>query len=715
MLVQLVKLVDLDLRQQATWGMLDNKPFSASEDERMADTTSPVKPTKRRDFLAGVGAAALLSAFPFPSKPALASSTRKAAPANATIARLGIYPPIGISRVGGSDKWFLAPEVPGVLPDTNGDYKDGTQSIKKQVQRFRIYAFDDQGQVIKEVTAADGKIKWCVHVANTKAAWYGFNNPLDNGDKAPGLPGQRRNQYFVTNQERENMLVIDGGETTITGTNTNADGTGEAYAMGGRFWDEIDVGLGQLRTDDAGRLLVFPSDGKSDSPNNSAITSFADNDGWHDDWCDGPVEATVTLADGTELAADHAWVASVGPNFAPEIPPVSTLYDVINSLNLAEGWVPPLVGPISFRAQVYPTFRRLALMEWVSTEANLRQGWLDIGDFSDPAYLAKLRDPSPANRTFRESVFKKFRNPYNDAPDAYITERLKMPLMLGGGVNYDGSPLQWFRFPLKQYDDLAQWAIGNFTDDYEDPGADAISTLDDLDLAQQPDALTEAALEPCSGGGFHPGVELTYYLRIKKMYARNTDPKAEPFRLALGKRDTLVQNIGFLLTAETAFKGNPDLGAPPPIGPQWAGDLTRWMGLPWQCDAFSCQQVLMQEDFPTAVWWPALLPIDVLPEKYYKEALNADLSADERVKFFETREAWSRAVAGIGYHANASYWDGITNMITLWERLGFVMKRPGPIDADKPAGIPKEIFVEVGRDNMEARFKWNPSMGDLPN
>jgi len=43
MLVQLVKLVDLDLRQQATWGMLDNKPFSASEDERMADTTSPVK------------------------------------------------------------------------------------------------------------------------------------------------------------------------------------------------------------------------------------------------------------------------------------------------------------------------------------------------------------------------------------------------------------------------------------------------------------------------------------------------------------------------------------------------------------------------------------------------------------------------------------------------------------------------------------------------
>src|SRR5690606_34952095 len=115
---------------------------------------------------------------------------------------------------------------------------------------------------------------------------------------------------------------------------------------------------------------------------------------------------------------------------------------------------------------------------------------------------------------------------------------------------------------------------------------EAVTALDDLDLALRPDALTEAALEPCSGGAFHPGVELTYYLRLKELYARNRDPKAEPFRIALGKRPTLIQNIGFLLTAETAFKGNPELGTPPPLGPQGPGDLTRWMGLPWQCDAF---------------------------------------------------------------------------------------------------------------------------------
>jgi len=670
---------------------------------------------RRRDFLAG--AAALATAFPLLPKAAVAAGGRAPAPApaGARIARLGVYPAIGICRVGGSDRWFLAPEVPGLPARPEGGFKDGDQAIKKQVQRFRVYAFDDQGRVIREVMAAEARIEWRVHVANTKAAWYGFNNPLDNGDLAPGLPGRRRNQYFVTVAEREKMLVIDGGETTITGAGTNPDGGDHRYAMGGRFWDQFEVGLGHLRTDDQGRLLVFPPDGRSASPTAAPITSFADNDGWHDDWCDGPVEARVTFADGTAMDADHAWVASVGPNFAPEIPPISTLQDVIASLNVEQGWAPRPAGPISFRRDVYPTFRRLALMEWVAAAANLSQGWLAVGDFADPAYLARLRDPSVGNSEFRRSVFQKFRNPHNDAPDAYITERLKLPLMTGDGINYDGSPLQWFRFPDLQYEHLRLWADGAFVDDFDDAAADAVADLDDLDLAQQPDALTEAALEPCSGGAFHPGVELTYYLRLKEMYARHRDPAAEPFRLALGKRASLVQDIGFLLTPETAFNGNPALGTPPPIGPQGPGDLTRWMGLPWQCDAFSCQQVVMQTDFPTAVWWPALLPIDVLPEEYYRNMMRDDLPVDQRLKFFESRVAWSRGVAGIGYHANASYWDGITNMIALWERMGFVVKRPGPTGDPRLAAIPDEVYVEVGRGNMEGRFRWTPSMGDLPN
>ncbi|WP_022729792.1 CTQ-dependent glycine oxidase GoxA [Fodinicurvata sediminis] len=666
---------------------------------------------RRRDFLAtGTAFMAGLPLLPKASVAALPSL--EPAPEGARIARLGVYPAIGISRVGGSPEWYLAPEVPGLPPQPEGGFKDGTRLIKKQVQRFRIYAFDDKGRVIGEVTEGKASIRWNVHVANTKAAWYGFSNPLDNDDLAPGLPGEKRNSHFVSAEERARMLVIDGGPTTISGKDTNAEGSDPDFAMWGRFHDRTNVGFGQLRTDAEGRLLVLPPDGISDSPVGSPITSFADNDGSYDDWCDGPVRAEVTLADGRTLNADPGWVACVGPNFAPEIPPITTLHDVISDLNVSEGWQEAPVLPLSFRKHIYPIFRRLALMEWVSEAAFLRQGWLEIGDFSDPAYIERLADPGPYNESFRREVFAKFRDPNNDSDTAYRDERLKLPFMLGDGINYNGSPLQWFRFPKLQYAFLEHWAAGDFTNDLEDATADAIDSLNQVPLTQQPAALSEAALENCSGGAFHPGVELTYYLRLAPLYARAHDPKAEPFRLALGQRDSLLQDVGRLLTPEAAFQGGN--GAPAPIGPQMPGDLTRWMGLPWQCDAFSCQDVLMQDDFPTAVWWPALLPVDVLPEDHYDALMRADLPADQRRRFYENRVPWSRGVAGIGYHANASYWDGITNMIALWQRMGFIVKRPGPSDPERPDAIPQDLFVEVGRDNMEIRFDWTEDKGPLP-
>lgn len=677
-----------------------------------------IKNIKRRDFLAAAGGLALMSSFPLMAKSAVAATHRKMAPKGAKIHRLGIYPAIGICRVGGSEQYFLAPEVPGLPPQPEGGFKDGTQAIKKQAQRFRVYAFDDQDRVIKEIKDEPRvTIEWSVHLANTKAAWYGFNNPLDNGELAPGIPGQKRNQFFVSDAEREEHLVIDGKEKKITGRNENKNGKNSQYEFVGKFWDTEQVKLGKLKTDEEGRLIVIPPDGVSNSPTNAPITSFADNDGWHDDWGDGPVQARVTLEDGTVMEADTAWVACIGPNFAPEIPPVTTLYDAISNMNVNEGWTPAIETPISFRKYIYPIFRRLGLMEWVSSAANLRQGWLGVGDFSDPDYITKLADSSVSNRALRREIFSKFRNPHNISDTAYLEERLKMPMMLGDGINFDGSPLQWFQFPDQQYQYLADWAEGEFINDFYDTKADAIKAIDDLDLELQPDALTEAALEPCSGGAFHPGVELTYYLRIPQMYARQYNASSEPFRLAHKKRSDLVQNVGRLLTVDKAMNGDASLGTPSPLGHQWAGDLTRWMGLPWQCDAFSCQQVLMQEDFPTAVWWPALLPVDVLSEENYKQLMNEELSDNERVKFFENRVDWKRGVAGIGYHADASYWDGITNMISLWERMGFVVKRQGPKNAGKGAlsAIPAEMYVEVGRSNVEPRFHWTPSMGNLPN
>lgn len=658
---------------------------------------------KRRDFLGSLSAASAVALGV--SKVAVSDlNAAERAPKGAEIASLGVFPPIGISRVGNSDEWYYSPELPGVPPRAEGGYKDGEEQIKKQVQRFRIYAFDDEGRVIREITANEASICWKVRVANSKAAWYGFNNPLDNGAVAPGLPGQVRNQDVAPDQ-RDEMLVIDSGEVKITGAGTNWNGDQSEYRLQDTFWNDTEVKLGELRTDDAGRLLVFPGDGDSGTPvADNPIDNFSDNDGWYDDWCDGYVDAEVTFRGKKPMSAVHGWVASCGPNFAPEIPAFITLHDTIRDVMIDKG-LEERPQELSFRRDIYPLFQRLGLMDWVASSASLRQGWIRVGDFQNPRYISRLADPDPSNKPFREYTFRQFRDPESEEEQQY-----KLPYMLGDGINYDFSPAHWFLIPKLQYWVLKQWAAGNFVNDFDDEEIDGAESVDELDLALQPDALTRAALEPCSGGAFHPGVELTWPMRQKALYQAAAGNKGtDAYRIAKGNRESLTQDIGRLLTPEKAFKGTRE--TPPPIGPQMPGDLTRWMGIPWQCDAFSCQFVEFGNDFPNAVWWPALLPIDVLPQAYYNQVMRTDLDDDTRLKFAESRVTWSRGVAGIGYHAEASYSDGLSRMVALWDRMGFVVKRPGPVDDGAPEKLRHDFFVEVDRGSMDLTTNEPPNEG----
>ena len=130
----------------------------------------------KRDFLATTAHIGLLScALPLPVFAASTNANKKIL--DQEISYIGIYPPIGISRVGSAsvEHAFYSPEVPGFPPEPIGGFKDGTSKIKKQAQRFYLYGFNQSGEVVKEITAEDADIEWKVRVANTKAAWYGFN------------------------------------------------------------------------------------------------------------------------------------------------------------------------------------------------------------------------------------------------------------------------------------------------------------------------------------------------------------------------------------------------------------------------------------------------------------------------------------------------------------------------------------------------------------
>ncbi|HAA20159.1 MAG TPA: hypothetical protein DCP28_15860, partial [Cytophagales bacterium] len=71
------------------------------------------------------------------------------------VARVAIYPPVGVARVGNSHEYFLASERPGIAPTPEGGFKDAEGKVKKQAVRFRVYAFDKNNKVLGEIIDTD--------------------------------------------------------------------------------------------------------------------------------------------------------------------------------------------------------------------------------------------------------------------------------------------------------------------------------------------------------------------------------------------------------------------------------------------------------------------------------------------------------------------------------------------------------------------------------
>ena len=228
-----------------------------------------------------------------------------------------IHPAIGIARLGDStDDFFIGPEAPRVPPRLDkpdgsstqpGKYKDQQGRIKRQGARFRIYEYTkDAGGVVtrvREITAIEPQIEWEVHLANRKAATPKLEGEDDKDLRNPNVEAAKRGD-----------LIIDAGPQRVNGANQ------AMKQLRGTFMNSLEVKLGDLLTDAAGRLIVLCGHGKSQSLPNSELKHFADNDGWCDDAADGPVRATIRLTGSTApIVADPAWVNVAPPDFAPAI------------------------------------------------------------------------------------------------------------------------------------------------------------------------------------------------------------------------------------------------------------------------------------------------------------------------------------------------------------------------------------------------------------
>lgn len=537
-----------------------------------------------------------------------------------------IFPPIGIARVGDSpDEFFIGPEAPGVVP-VMASYKDRQGRIKRQGARFRIYAFLSDGQV-EEISADHpdvAEITWTVTLANRKAEWFKFAGANKVADVIAGSgerPGRRN--PTVPDADRQ-KLVIGPVTQALSGRDSRSDEMAGTFSVPGHTARKVVIG--ELRTDEAGRLIVLGGHGVSESlsPDNPMF-SYANNDQWHDDVSDGPVHAEVRLKSGETLGVRGiAWVICAPPHFSPHTRNVVSAYDVMVEAAIKHdlAWDPRELGlrpdmTTSFTRDIYPILHRLNLYQWVNDRAYRGHARGKRGAFDDPETLAILADPAAAktSTSLHKRVFARLRTPLIHKPfkdgepfnvaidpgsqDARNQATLYfMPALSGdeGDVQH-GDPETWLSLTDLQYFHLKQWKDGDFVGDWmgQPPAAEPFNAIP---VDRQPAALTESSLEACQGGAFFPGIEITSVVRHRGFY-------------------------------EEAFRVSPD---------HEAGDITKWMALPWQADFYEC----------SSHWWPTVRPDSVVPaveferilSEFSSEAANAELS-----KLLIARSDWTRGVS----------------------------------------------------------------------
>jgi hypothetical protein len=286
-----------------------------------------------------------------------------------------IHPGVGIARLGNSpDAFCISPEQPAALPidcDARGNplvtpdgmtelrvwsFKDSEGRMKRQAARFQLWAYDEKspnGRPLKLGDQIEGggnagvlvDIQWRVYLANKKSSWYDFLQLQGEHGYDPSHP--RRNAAISDDNGRQ-QLIIDPGPRTVNHTTSrkahcNRDNDAYATTFPPALKPNSINTLGDLLTDDTGRLLVLGGHGNSgsylfDDFGQPRINDYANNDGWFDDTSDGSVMARLAMFSPLVQRVRYidvefpAWVVCAYPAYVPEILDVVTMDDVIEDM-----------------------------------------------------------------------------------------------------------------------------------------------------------------------------------------------------------------------------------------------------------------------------------------------------------------------------------------------------------------------------------------------
>jgi hypothetical protein len=601
--------------------------------------------------------------------------------ADSKIVRAAIHPGIGVARIGNSpDEYFIGPETVTPPDRPVGSYRDSKGALKRQGARFRVYGFNAAGEAVRELTGDE--VTWTVHVANRKGDWYQFIAALDIPDAAE-LQTILRNKKVA--EADRGSLVIDPGPRTISG----ASQRGKKWRFDtGKFMGKA-VDLGEILTDEAGRLIFLGGLGEAGSPNGSPIydkadpNSYNNSDGWYDDTSDGPVSARVRV-DGVEMEADGAWVVVAPPNYGPDFIGWRSMYDLQRGLFSRNGQL-AMPDPVLFTRDILPQLSRLSELQWVNKGFAGMFGAGGPLDFNDPKLVDRLAAvPVDENQDpwleLRRNIYNSFRL---ETLNAFAPGLWPWEYGDAFGTFSEDSPRNNLALPDFQAALLREWVRGNFVDDRAD--AEVIPTdVDGLPLAERPDMLDRAAMSYCIADAFHPGCEMTWPMRHGSLYCA-------PFRIRRRPEGEKERFYGATLNQQIA------LGLDGPLVAQGPGTITRYMALPWHGDTATCRSGYdVNYDPYLSTFWPTRVPNQVLDEADYEIAMDETRPRSERLAAFHRRVDWEFSVLGQVHYPKAA-----ESMIANFDRMGIVEKRPGPKD---DPDIPPVVYVSKARARPQPKL-----------
>ena len=284
---------------------------------------------------------------------------------------------------------------------------------------------------------------------------------------------------------------------------------------------------------------------------------------------------------------------------------------------------------------------------WVNEPAFQGHAPGSMGDFLRDGSIKGYSNPNAECNPYRTFVYQVIRPaeqltlmvppppmkiPKGGIPDGGVQSGRLMPHLFGeGGSNLENTfnktnfPNQWLSLTPHQLWKIQEWVNGNFTTNGTGSVAAAPTIFEDINIEDQPVALNFSALEPTVGGGFHPGIELTYNMKEPGYFAG-------PFRFA----DNITDNDGAVIQAITP------------------GSVAGYMSIPWQGDFWSCN----------ISWWAAMRP-DIV--------VNMDTSLTPPKLDYES---WFRGKAvGIPHNSDAipNYEGGYEHMVRYWSYFGLVV------------------------------------------